>query len=184
MPASISMAAAALQHPAALLNPQPLRQAIGSLLGLFRSLGLGCGPLAFGGRPIALHLRLAAIASALSVAPSQDFPIERADLVRYAGASGDFNIIHWNERVAKEVGLPNVIAHGMLTMATAVRVVTDWVGDPAAVVDYSVRFTRPVVVPDPGRAVLTVAGEVKSVRDDGLLEVALTATVDGETVLA
>ena len=116
--------------------------------------------------------------------PAQDFPITRADLVRYAGASGDFNPIHWNERFAKSVGLPDVIAHGMFTMAIAVRVVTDWVGDPGAVVEYGVRFTRPVVVPDPDAATLTVTGEVKNVRDDGLVEVALTATVTGETVLA
>ena len=116
--------------------------------------------------------------------PSQDFPITRADLVRYAGASGDFNPIHWNERFAKSVGLPDVIAHGMFTMATAIRVVTDWVGDPGAVVEYGVRFTRPVVVPDPDGATLTVSGEVKDVREDGLVEVALTSTVDGETVLA
>ena len=116
--------------------------------------------------------------------PSQDFPITRADLVRYAGASGDFNPIHWNERFAKSVGLPDVIAHGMFTMATAIRVVTDWVGDPGAVVEYGVRFTRPVVVPDPDGATLTVSGEVKDVRDDGLVEVALTSTVGGETVLA
>jgi acyl dehydratase len=116
--------------------------------------------------------------------PAQEFPITRADLVRYAGASGDFNPIHWNGRFAKEVGLPNVIAHGMFTMATAVRVVTDWAGDPGAVVEYGVRFTRPVVVPDPGEATLAVSGEVVDVRDDGLVEVALTATVDGQTVLA
>ena len=72
----------------------------------------------------------------------------RADLVRYAGASGDFNVIHWNERVATSVGLPDVIAHGMFTMALAGRVVTDWVGDPGAVLEYGVRFTRPVPVPD------------------------------------
>ncbi len=116
--------------------------------------------------------------------PAREFPITRADLVRYAGASGDFNPIHWNERVATEVGLPGVIAHGMVTMATAARLLTDWAGDPAAVVEYGVRFTRPVVVPDPGRATLRVSGTVKSVRDDGLLDVTLTATVDGETVLA
>jgi acyl dehydratase len=116
--------------------------------------------------------------------PAQDFPITRADLVRYAGASGDFNPIHWNERFAKSVGLPDVIAHGMLTMAVVVRVVTDWVGDPAAVVEYGVRFTRPVVIPDPAGATLTVGGSVRAVRDDGLLEVDLTATVDGQTVLA
>ena len=116
--------------------------------------------------------------------PAQDFPISRYDLVRYAGASGDFNIIHWNERVATEVGLPNVIAHGMYTMASAVRVVTDWAGDPGAVVEYGVRFTRPVPVPDPGQAMLHVEGVVKDVRDDGLVDVDLTATVDGQTVFA
>ena len=116
--------------------------------------------------------------------PAREFPVGRADLVRYAGASGDFNPIHWNERFAKSVGLPDVIAHGMFTMATAVRVVTDWAGDPGAVVEYGVRFTRPVVVPDPDGAVVTVRGTVREVRDDGLVEVDLTATVDGQTVLA
>jgi acyl dehydratase len=116
--------------------------------------------------------------------PAQEFPVHRADLVRYAGASGDFNPIHWNERFATSVGLPNVIAHGMYTMAVAVRVVTDWAGDPAAVVDYGVRFTRPVVVPDPDGAVLRVEGTVREVRPDGLVDVDLTTTVDGQTVLA
>ena len=116
--------------------------------------------------------------------PAQDFPISRLDLVRYAGASGDFNPIHWNERFATSVGLPDVIAHGMFTMATAVRVVTDWAGDPAAVLEYGVRFTRPVVVPDPDGAVLHVEGSVRDIREDGTAEVDLTATVDGETVLA
>jgi acyl dehydratase len=116
--------------------------------------------------------------------PAQEFPIRRGDLVRYAGASGDFNPIHWNERFAKDVGLPDVIAHGMLTMATAVRVVTDWVGDPGAVVEYGVRFTRPVVVPDPDGATVNVSGAVRAIRDDGLVEVDLTATVNGQTVLA
>ena len=110
--------------------------------------------------------------------------ISRADLVRYAGASGDFNPIHWNERFAKSVGLPDVIAHGMFTMATAIRVVTDWAGDPGAVLEYGVRFTRPVVVPDPGNATITVSGTGRAIRDDGLVEIDLTATVDGQTVLA
>ncbi len=74
--------------------------------------------------------------------------IRRADLIRYCGASGDFNVIHWNERAALDAGLPDVIAHGMLTMAVAARIVTDWVGDPGAVAEYAVRFSRPVVVPD------------------------------------
>jgi acyl dehydratase len=116
--------------------------------------------------------------------PARAFPISRFDLVRYAGASGDFNPIHWNERFATSVGLPDLIAHGMFTMATAIRVVTDWVGDPGAVVEYSVRFTRPVVVPDPDGATLTVAGVVREVRDDGLVAIDLTATVDEQTVLA
>jgi len=116
--------------------------------------------------------------------PEREFPIHRADLVRYAGASGDFNPLHWNERFATSVGLPDVIAHGMFTMAQAIRVVTDWTGDPGAVVEYRVRFTRPVVVPDPDGATLRVAGTVAAVRADGLLEVDLTATVDGQTVLA
>ena len=116
--------------------------------------------------------------------PAQEFPVARADLVRYAGASGDFNPIHWNERFAKEVGLPDVIAHGMFTMATAIRVVTDWAGDPGAVLEYGVRFTRPVVVADPAGATITVAGEVRALRPDGTVEVDLTATVDGSTVLA
>lgn len=118
------------------------------------------------------------------VIDAREFPVSRLDLVRYAGASGDFNAIHWNERVALKVGLPGVIAHGMFTMATAARLLTDWAGDPAAVVEYGVRFTRPVVVPDPGRATVTVSGEVKALRDDGLAEVVLTATVEGKTVLA
>jgi acyl dehydratase len=116
--------------------------------------------------------------------PPVHHDVQRYDLVKYAGASGDFNPIHWNERFARSVGLPNVIAHGMYTMALTARVVTDWAGDPDALVEYGVRFTRPVVVPDPDGAVLDVAGEVSAVRDDGLLVVDLTATVNGQTVLA
>ena len=116
--------------------------------------------------------------------PAQEFALRRVDLVRYAGASGDFNVIHWNERVAKAVGLPNVIAHGMLTMATAGRVVTDWVGDPGAVVEYGVRFSRPVVVEDDDRgATVQVSGAVEDKRDDSTVVVGLTATVDGSKVL-
>lgn len=75
--------------------------------------------------------------------------VNRADLVRYAGASGDFNPIHWNERFAKEVELPSVIAHGMFTMGAVVDLVSTWVGNPGAVIDYQTRFTKPVVVEDP-----------------------------------
>lgn len=116
--------------------------------------------------------------------PAQEFPLHRATLVQYAGASGDFNIIHWNERVAKAVGLPNVIAHGMLTMATAGRVVTDWAGDPGAVVSYGVRFSRPVVVEDDDQgATLTVSGVVEDKLDGNRVVVALTARVAGDKVL-
>jgi acyl dehydratase len=116
--------------------------------------------------------------------PSQTFPIQRADLVRYAGASLDFNPIHWNQRVATSVGLPDVIAHGMLTMATAVRVVTDWTKDPGSVVQYGVRFTRPVVVPDDEvGATLEVSGKVTAKNDDGTVLVTLTTTSEGATVL-
>jgi len=116
--------------------------------------------------------------------PTQTFPLERATLVRYAGASGDFNPIHWDERTAKAVGLPDVIAHGMLTMATAVRVVTDWVGDPGAVVDYKVRFSKPVVVPPDAATPLEVRAVVRSLDEsDRTAEIQLTASVPGQTVL-
>jgi acyl dehydratase len=110
--------------------------------------------------------------------------VTRADLVRYAGAALDFNPIHWNEARAREVGLPDVIAHGMLTMALAGRLVTDWVGDPAAVVEYRVRFTRPVVVPnDETGALVELSGKVGERRDDGTLRIDITARFDGRTVL-
>jgi acyl dehydratase len=117
--------------------------------------------------------------------PSQTFPLTRLDLVRYAGASGDFNVIHWNQRIARSVGLPDVIAHGMLTMATAVRVVTDWAGDPGAVLEYGVRFTKPVVVPDDDHgAALDVSGVVTEKDDEArTVRVELTATSAGEKVL-
>ncbi|WP_217143348.1 MaoC family dehydratase [Streptomyces sp. AC627_RSS907] len=116
--------------------------------------------------------------------PAQTFPVDRATLVRYAGASGDFNPIHWNEKFAKKVGLPDVIAHGMFTMAEAIRVVTDWTGDPAAVVEYGVRFTRPVVVPNDDRgAVIEVSGKVAAKLDDNKVRVDLTATSAGQKVL-
>jgi acyl dehydratase len=115
--------------------------------------------------------------------PPLTVPITRLDLVRYAGASADFNIIHWNERVATSVGLPNVIAHGMLTMGLAARVVTDWLGDPGAIAEYSVRFTRPVVVPDPEGASVEFSARVSS-KQDGLIGIDLTATSSGKTVLA
>lgn len=110
--------------------------------------------------------------------------ITRADLVRYAGASGDFNPIHWNERAAREVGLPDVIAHGMLTMALANRLVTTWAGDPGAVVECAVRFTRPVVVADDVEgALVEFSGKVTQRRDDGTVVVAITARSAAQSVL-
>jgi acyl dehydratase len=116
--------------------------------------------------------------------PNRSFSITRAGLVRYAGASGDFNPIHWNARFAIGVGLPDVIAHGMLTMATAARLVTDWIGDPGAVVDYSVRFTKPVVVPDDGSgATLDVEAVVAEKLEGNLVRIDLTARSADDKVL-
>ncbi|GAA1340577.1 MaoC family dehydratase [Streptomyces sanglieri] len=116
--------------------------------------------------------------------PAQSFQVTRAMLVQYAGASGDFNPIHWNEKFAREVGLPDVIAHGMFTMAEAIRVVTDWVGDPGAVVEYGVRFTKPVVVPnDDDGALIEVSAKVAALLADKQVRVDLTAMNEGKKVL-
>lgn len=104
----------------------------------------------------------------------------RADLVRYAGASGDFNPIHWSDRSAARLNLESVIAHGMLIMGRALRVVTDWVGDPERVVAYGVRFTKPVPVPDDDTGVeVQVTGTVKAIAD-GIATIAIDALL-GET---
>lgn len=111
--------------------------------------------------------------------------VDRARLVRYAGASGDFNPIHWNERFATEVGLPGVIAHGMWTMGAAVDVVVEWAGDPGAVVDYQTRFARPVPVPDPGEASVEVTAVVGALdAEAGTARLDLTVVVGGQRVLA
>jgi acyl dehydratase len=116
--------------------------------------------------------------------PPLSLRITRANLVKYAGASLDFNPIHWNERFAQEVGLPGVIAHGMLTMGMAVRIVTDWTGDPGAVVEYGVRFGRPVPVPDDDEgALVEVTAKVAKVLDDGTFKIAVTAAFEGKSVL-
>ncbi|MGI5127313.1 MaoC/PaaZ C-terminal domain-containing protein [Pseudonocardia sp. CA-107938] len=120
--------------------------------------------------------------------PTTPVHVTRADLVRYAGASGDFNPIHWSDRVAGEVGLPGVIAHGMLTMALAGRFVSAWAGDPSAVRGLSVRFTRPVVVPDDEEgALVELAGTVTGIADAAgggrLATVTVKAVFEGRTVL-
>ena len=122
---------------------------------------------------------------------NRTIPISRADLVRYAGASGDYNTIHWNERFAKEVGLPNVIAPGMLTMALAVGPITQWAGNPGAVIDYRTRFTKPVVVPDAENgspeqptvelAVTATVGAVD--EDNGTVRLDVNVTAEDTSVL-
>ena len=120
---------------------------------------------------------------------SRTIEVTRTDLVKYAGASGDFNPIHWNEAFATGVELPGVIAHGMFTMGSAVQLVTDWAGDPAAVVDFQTRFTKPVLVTDttgteePG-AVIEVSGAVGALdADAGTARVDLTVVSAGQKVL-
>ena len=113
-----------------------------------------------------------------------DYPVTRLSLVKYAGASGDFNVIHWNERIARSVGLPDVIAHGMLTMALAGRFLTEWAGDPGAVTEYGVRFSAPVVVPDDDKgATVEVTGTVTERLDGQRVAVDVTARSDGTKVL-
>jgi acyl dehydratase len=116
--------------------------------------------------------------------PARTVRITREDLVRYAGASGDFNPIHWNPRFATEVGLPDVIAHGMFTMGSAVEIVSAWAGDPGAITSYGVRFTKPVVVPDPGHAELQVTAVVAAKDDEArTVRVDITARCEDVTVL-
>lgn len=110
------------------------------------------------------------------------YRITRDTLVRYAGASGDFNPIHYRDDVAAEVGLPGVLAHGMLTMGVAAQPVAEWLGDPGRIVDYQVRFTRPVVVPPSGAAELHVEARV-AVIDEAGARIDLTVTVGEDTVL-
>jgi acyl dehydratase len=116
--------------------------------------------------------------------PTQTYRVTRADLIRYAGASGDFNPIHWSERTARGVGLPGVIAHGMYTMALAGRALDAWAGAAGTVIEFGVRFAKPVPVPDDDDGVeVTVGGSVRTVAD-GRAQVDLTVTSGGEKVLA
>ncbi len=112
------------------------------------------------------------------------YAVTRADLVRYAGASGDFNPIHWSDRVATEVGLPGVIAHGMYTLALAGRAVTSWAGGPDRVLDLGARFSKPVLVPDDETGVdVVVTGTVQDIDWSGVVRVDLTVSVDDSKVL-
>jgi acyl dehydratase len=130
-----------------------------------------------------MKLTYADVAEGAEIAPVT-YPVSRLSLVKYAGASGDFNVIHWNERIARTVGLPNVIAHGMFTMAQAGRFVTDWAGDFGTVLEFGVRFTAPVVVPDDDQgAAIEVSGTVEEKLDDNRVVLAVTARSDGTRVL-
>jgi len=112
------------------------------------------------------------------------YPVTRLSLIKYCGASGDFNVIHWNERIARSVGLPNVIAHGMFTMAQAGRYVTDWAGDAGALVEFGVRFSAPVVVPDDeAGATIEVSGTIEDKLDGNRVVLGLTARSGEEKVL-
>ncbi|AWB94579.1 acyl dehydratase [Agromyces badenianii] len=118
------------------------------------------------------------------IVAEQSFPLTRDSLVRYAGASGDFNPIHYRDDVAHAVGLPGVLAHGMLTMGFAVQPVVDWAGDPGRVVDYQVRFTRPVVVDPAIGAVVSVIAKVGQLDEaETVARIDLTVKVGEETVL-
>lgn len=117
--------------------------------------------------------------------PPADVTVTRADLIRYAGASGDFNVIHWNERVATSVGLPGVIAHGMYTMALGGQYVSEWAGDAGAVVEYGTRFTNLVPVPDDeAGATVTYSGKITKTDEAArTVTVTLTALHGGQKVL-
>jgi acyl dehydratase len=118
-----------------------------------------------------------------TVLPSLTMRFTRKRLVRYAGASTDFNPIHYSEYFAARINLPGVIAHGMLTMGTALRVVTNWVGDPSRVISYAVRFTRPVVVPDDADGVeVEFSGSVSAINGS-LVTVNIDAVSGGQKVL-
>jgi acyl dehydratase len=116
--------------------------------------------------------------------PAVSYPVTRLSLVKYCGASGDFNVIHWNQRIARAVGLPDVIAHGMFTMAQAGRFVTDWAGPAAMVTEFGVRFSSMVVVPDDDAgASIEVSGQVEEKLDGNKVAIVLTARAAGTKVL-
>jgi acyl dehydratase len=118
------------------------------------------------------------------VVAQQDYKITRDSLVRYAGASGDFNTIHYRDDIAQAVGLPGVLAHGMLTMGISIQPVVSWIGDAGQVMDYGVRFTKPVVVPAHGHAALSVTATIGALDEEAKrARVDLTTTFEENTVL-
>jgi acyl dehydratase len=130
-----------------------------------------------------MAVKYADVEPGTAIAP-KSYRVTRLDLVKYAGASGDFNPIHWSERIARSVGLPGVIAHGMYTMAQAGKFVAEWAGDPGAVTEFGVRFSAMVPVPDDDRgAAIEVSGTVADKLGDNKVAVELTARADGAKVL-
>lgn len=118
------------------------------------------------------------------VVAEKDYQLTRDSLVRYAGASGDFNTIHYRDDIAQAVGLPGVLAHGMLTMGISVQPVVSWIGDAAKVVDYGVRFTKPVVVPPEGNATIKVIAKVGALDEETQkARIDLTTSFEENTVL-
>ena len=111
------------------------------------------------------HINLASLEVGQEIG-SIEFLLTRDSLVRYAGASGDFNPIHYRDDIAKAVGLDGVLAHGMLTMGAAVQVAVDWIGDAGRIVEYGVRFTKPVFVDAKGGAVLRVTGKIGEIDSE------------------
>jgi acyl dehydratase len=115
---------------------------------------------------------------------SIEYRLTRDSLVRYAGASGDFNPIHYRDDIAKAVGLDGVLAHGMLTMGAAVQVAINWIGDPGRIVDYGVRFTKPVFVDATKGAVLIVSGKVGEIDvENSIVRIDITASCADVAVL-
>ena len=129
------------------------------------------------------HINIAGLEIGQSIG-SQEILLTRDSLVRYAGASGDFNSIHYRDDIAAAVGLPGVLAHGMLTMGAAIQVVVDWVGDPGRIVDYGVRFTKPVVVDPVDGAVLTISGKIGEIdAENNIVRVDISAIYNETAVL-
>jgi len=128
------------------------------------------------------HIDIAGLEVGQSIG-SQEILLTRDSLVRYAGASGDFNSIHYRDDIAAAVGLPGVLAHGMLTMGAAIQVVVDWIGDPGRIVDYGVRFTKPVVVDPVNGAVLTISGKIGEIDFDNNIVRIDISTIFNETAV-
>ncbi len=129
------------------------------------------------------HINIASLEVGQEIG-SIEYRLTRDSLVRYAGASGDFNPIHYRDDIAKAVGLDGVLAHGMLTMGAAVQVAINWIGDPGRIVDYGVRFTKPVFVDAAKGAVLTVSGKVGEIDvENSIVRIDITASCADVAVL-